>query len=149
MKEYHLPNVYIKTIAEEEYIPKYAHHDDAGADLKAYIEGEIPLFIGEIKGFRTGVKIELPHNVAGFVRSRSGLARNHGISVYGGGTIDPGYRGEIGITLINLGDRRYTIKPGERIAQLVLVPIIRAGFQKADVLSETLRGESGFGASGR
>ena len=138
----------IRTAAEKDFIPTYAHASDAGADLRACVDEEVKLWLGDRKTIPTGVRVELPANIAGFVRSRSGLAKNHGVVALEG-TIDPGYRGEIGITMINHGDRPYIIKRGDRIAQLVLVPVVHGTFIQAEKLSDSDRGESGFGASGR
>ncbi len=138
----------IPTVAEKGFIPEYSYDNDAGADLRAYIENEITLQPGESVSISSGIKIELPVNISGFVRSRSGLTRGHRVVVLGDGTIDPGYRGEIGVDLINLGKKPYTIKRGDRIAQLVLVPIIHGNFMRVKKLNDSERGENGFGSSG-
>ena len=134
--------------AKDGFIPTYANKDDVGADLKAYIEGRVRLNPGEWYCFPSGVKIALPHAIGGFVRSRSGLARKHAVVVLGDGTIDPGYRGEIGITLINHGKQPYIVSPGDRIAQLVLVNVSIGWFAQVDYLPNTERGDNGFGSTG-
>jgi dUTP pyrophosphatase len=98
----------------------------------------------------TGIAIALPPGHEGQVRPRSGLAARHGITVTNApGTIDEDYRGEVSVLLINLGEKAYTIEPGERIAQLVVAPVTRVSVQTTATLAETARGERGFGSTGR
>jgi dUTP pyrophosphatase len=128
--------------------PGYAHEGDAGADLvsteDATIEPGARVTVG------TGVAVALPAGYAGFVVPRSGLAARHGITIVNApGTVDSGYRGEIRVTLLNT-DRNepYAVSRGDRIAQLVLVPIARARFVPVETLSESERGTGGFGSTG-
>jgi dUTP pyrophosphatase len=98
----------------------------------------------------TGISLAIPPGFEGQVRPRSGLALHHGITVLNApGTIDADYRGEIGVILVNLGGDSYTIMPGERIAQLVIAPVVRCRFVTVPELPDTDRGEGGFGHSGR
>jgi dUTP pyrophosphatase len=98
----------------------------------------------------TGLRVEIPSGYEGQVRPRSGLAAKFGVTVANApGTIDSDYRGEVGVILVNLGTEDYSIEPGERIAQLVIAPVIQAAFRRADGLADTARGEGGFGSTGR
>ena len=128
--------------------PRYAHHDDAGADLCS--TDAITLNPGERATVGTGVAIALPEGYAAFVVPRSGLAARHGITIVNApGTVDAGYRGEIRVTLLNTdADAAYTIAPGDRIAQLVVMPVTRATFISVDELPESVRGANGFGSTG-
>ncbi|GAB3613333.1 dUTP diphosphatase [Humibacter ginsengisoli] len=128
--------------------PRYAHHDDAGADLCS--TDAVTLNPGERATVGTGVAIALPDGYVAFVVPRSGLAARHGITIVNApGTVDAGYRGEIRVTLLNTDARTaYTIAPGDRIAQLVLMPVTRATFISVDDLPESARGANGFGSTG-
>ena len=98
---------------------------------------------------RTGVAVAIPEGYAGLVHPRSGLAARHGISIVNApGTVDSGYRGEILVNLVNLGAEPFVVRPGDRIAQLVIVPVLRAEFLAVDSLPESDRGETGHGSSG-
>lgn len=129
-------------------LPAYAHPGDAGADLRA--AHEVTLQPGERALVGTGVAIGLPLGYVGLVHPRSGLAARHGISIVNApGTVDAGYRGEILVNLVNLDAREaFTIRRGDRIAQLVVQQVALAHFDEVDSLSETARGETGHGDSG-
>lgn len=128
-------------------LPKYAHEGDSGLDLFATEEQEIPS--GETMLIGTGISIELPRGMEAQIRPRSGLALKHSITVLNTpGTIDAGYRGEIGVILINHGKQSFKIHKGMKIAQMVIAPVIRAEIEEVEKLSETHRGESGFGSTG-
>ena len=130
-------------------VPARAHHDDAGLDLVA-IEG-LELGPGERGSVGTGLAIELPAGHAGLVVPRSGLAARHGVTVLNApGLIDAGYRGEVRVLLVNT-DRStpYRIEPGDRVAQLVVVPVATALPVLAERLADSARGEGGFGSTGR
>lgn len=135
-------------VADEVFLPNYAQPGDAGADLRS-VE-QLVLGPGERALVGTGVSIALPDGYAAFVVPRSGLAAKHGISIVNSpGTIDAGYRGEIKVILINLDPREsFQISVGDRIAQLILMPVTRAQFTRVDQLSSSVRGESGFGSTG-
>ena len=129
-------------------VPSYAHPGDAGADIHA--AEAVTLEPGERALVGTGVAIALPDGYAAFVHPRSGLAAKHGITIVNApGTVDAGYRGEIKVILVNLGQEAFTIQRGERIAQLVLAPVTRLAWQAVDSLDETERGAGGFGSTGR
>ena len=131
-------------------LPAYATKASAGADLKAVLDSPITLKTLERQIVFTGLKIALPEGYEAQVRPRSGLASKHGITVLNApGTIDADYRGEIGVILVNLSNTTFTIKPGDRIAQLVVAKFEQIDWLQTDQLSETDRGEGGFGSTGR
>lgn len=131
-------------------LPAYAHgpDEDAGLDLFSVAAASLPA-----RGWAavaTGIAVEIPAGYEGQVRPRSGLAVRHGIALLNApGTIDPGYRGEIQVLLINHADREYRIEPGQRIAQLVIAAYGRVECSWAEDLSESGRGAGGFGSTGR
>lgn len=130
--------------------PEYKSAGAAGADLRAHLPGPLVLEPGGRSAVPTGIRMELPEGWEAQVRPRSGLALEHGITCLNSpGTIDSDYRGEIRVILANLGSEPFTIKPGDRIAQLVLAPVGRASFLPAPGLSESGRGPGGFGSTGR
>ncbi len=129
-------------------LPAYAHEGDAGIDLYAACDVSLAPFQRAL--VPTGVAVAIPDGYAGFVQPRSGLANRHGLSfVNTPGLIDAHYRGEIKVIAINLDpDQTLTLRRGERIAQLVVQPIVRAQVVEVDDLDETRRGEGGFGSTG-
>ena len=128
--------------------PAYAHPGDAGADLVARVDVEIPP--GGRVTVPTGVSIALPDGYAAFVHPRSGLARRHGVTIVNApGTVDAGYRGEIQVTLLNTDrDETVHLRRGDRIAQLVVQKVERAWFIRAERLPGSHRGDAGFGSTG-
>ena len=141
----------IKIINKSEYeAPKYETEQSAGVDLRANIDEEIILYPMERKLIPTGIFIELPKGYEAQIRPRSGLAAKHGITVLNSpGTIDADYRGEIMVLLINLSNEYFSVKPGMRIAQMIIARHEQANFLDFDVLSETERGDGGYGSSGK
>ncbi|QLD12995.1 dUTP diphosphatase [Microbacterium oleivorans] len=129
-------------------VPAYAHPGDAGADLVS--TEALRLEPGQRALVSTGVRIALPEGFAAFVVPRSGLAAKHGITVVNApGTVDAGYRGEIKVTLLNTDTAdAYEIVPGDRIAQLIVMPVARARFIPVETLPDSVRGEGGFGSTG-
>ncbi|WP_080745813.1 dUTP diphosphatase [Clostridium novyi] len=128
-------------------IPFQAHEGDAGMDL--FSVEEITIKPMERKLIHTGIKIQLPKNTEAQIRPRSGLALKHGITVLNTpGTIDEGYRGEIGIILINLGSEEFKVEEGMKIAQMVIKPTLTLNVEEVVELTETTRGENGFGSTG-
>jgi dUTP pyrophosphatase len=141
--------VTIKKLTPEAFLPEYAHgpHEDAGMDLRA-IEAVV-LAPGVPQAVPTGLAIELPGGFEAQVRPRSGLALRHSITLPNApATIDPGYRGEIKVILLNLGGSEYHIHKGDRIAQLVVARYEPVEWNEGE-LGVTRRGEGGFGSSGR
>jgi len=131
-------------------LPAYMTPHAAGMDLYADIAAELRLTPGERALVGTGIAIALPEGYEAQVRPRSGLALKHGITMLNSpGTIDADYRGEIGVIVVNHGSEPFTIRSGERIAQLVVAPVVRAQLVQVDELSETDRGAGGFGHTGR
>ena len=140
----------IKKVNENAIIPKRATQGSAGMDLCACIDAPLTLRGGETAVIPTGIAIALPSNEAGaFVFARSGLAIKHGIGLLNSvGVIDSDYRGEIKVGVINQINEPYTIEPGERIAQLVVMPVCPVDTVEVESLDETARGEGGFGSTG-
>lgn len=128
--------------------PVYAHPGDAGADLRA--AEAVDLAPGERATIGTGVSIALPDGYAAFVMPRSGLAARHGITLVNApGTVDAGYRGEIRVTVLNTdAHETFAVRVGDRIAQLVIQPVVRARFVPVAELPGSHRGERGFGSTG-
>ncbi|MBN1631231.1 MAG: dUTP diphosphatase [Thermoleophilia bacterium] len=129
-------------------LPRRAHPGDAGADLFSVEEVAIPP--GERRSVGTGLALAIPDGYAGFVQPRSGLAAKHGIMLVNSpGLIDAGFRGEVRVLLYNSGDVPFEVQVGERIAQLVIQRVEEPDFVAAEGLPDTVRGEGGFGSSGR
>jgi dUTP pyrophosphatase len=141
----------VKIINESKHsLPAYQTEHAAGLDLQANLEESIILAPGERKLISTGLKIELPIGYEAQIRPRSGLAFKHGITVLNSpGTIDADYRGELKVLLINLGNEAFEIKDGERIAQMVISKHEQIKWQISTELSETNRGEGGYGSTGK
>lgn len=130
-------------------LPSYQTKGAAGADICACIETDVVIGVGERVMVPTGLFFEIPQGYEVQVRPRSGLAVKNGVTCLNTpGTIDNDYRGEIKVILINLGQKPFTVKNGDRIAQIVVSPVEQASFCKVDVLSSTERGEGGFGSTG-
>jgi dUTP pyrophosphatase len=133
-------------------LPAYQSEHAAGLDLLAAIPDTAPIILdpGKYMMVPTGLMIALPAGFEAQVRPRSGLAAKHGVTVLNSpGTVDADYRGEINVLLINHSDRPFTINRGERIAQMVIAPVVQATLAPATSLSSTDRGSGGFGSSGR
>ena len=136
-----------KKLSPEATVPVQAHPGDAGFDLVSMEKASLP--VGGRMLVHTGLAVEIPTGCEGQVRPRSGLALKHGITVLNApGTIDSGYRGEIGVILANFGSEPFEIEPGDRIAQLVIAPVATVGVEVAVELSRTERGTGGFGSTG-
>lgn len=139
----------VAKLKEEALLPTRAHEGDAGLDLYACESAHIGP--GERWSVGTGVGVEIPEGHAGLVLPRSGLARDHGIALVNApGLIDSGYRGELRVLLLNTDPAEtFRVEPGDRIAQLVLTPIATPEPTEVPTLTESMRGEGGFGSSGR
>jgi dUTP pyrophosphatase len=140
----------IKKLKENAKIPKRATTGSAGMDLYACIEEPITLAPGQLAVVPTGIAIELPDSsCAAFLYARSGLGVKHGICLSNGvGVIDSDYRGEICAGLCNVSDKPYTINPDERVCQMVIAPVLAPEVEEVSELSDTTRGEGGFGSTG-
>ena len=131
-------------------LPRYMTPEAAGTDVVAAVEETVELEPGARALIPTGLALEIPAGFEVQVRPRSGLAYKHGVTVLNApGTIDSDYRGEIGVILINHGDISFDVKRGERIAQLVVAPVVQGTFELVESLSETERGAGGFGHTGQ
>lgn len=131
-------------------LPAYQSVLAAGLDLLAAVDGKITLAPGARALVPTGLAMALPAGFEAQVRPRSGLAAKHGVTVLNTpGTIDADYRGEVKVILINLGDDPFEISRGDRVAQMVIAPVLQADIVEVEVLSETERGSGGFGSTGR
>ncbi|MBF0281651.1 MAG: dUTP diphosphatase [Zetaproteobacteria bacterium] len=131
-------------------LPHYASAMAAGADLRAAIDADVVLPVGEKMLIPTGFCMALPDGFEAQIRPRSGLALKHGVTVLNSpGTIDADYRGEIGVILINHGRVPFVIQRGDRIAQMVIARFSQADWQEVERLAETVRGEDGFGSTGK
>ena len=138
----------VDVLIKSSSVPAYSHPGDAGADLTS--TETLTLSPGERATVSTGVAIALPDGYAAFVVPRSGLAAAHGITIVNSpGTVDAGYRGEIRVTLLNTdAHASYDVSAGDRIAQLIVLPVSRARFIPVEELPGSHRGESGFGSTG-
>ena len=137
----------IKKIKENAILPTYAHKGDAGVDL--YSIEDYVLKPGERVLVSTGIRMAIPLGYEGQIRSKSGLALNHGMSLCNGvGTIDAGYHGEINVVTINHGEREFRIERGKKIAQMIFNKVEEAEFEEVEELDNTKRGEEGFGSTG-
>ena len=139
----------IKKIHPDAFLPEYAHgpDEDAGMDLRAV--GRVVLQPGEAQAVPTGLTVEVPSGYEAQVRPRSGLALKHSITVPNSpGTIDPGYRGELRVILLNLGSSPYVVEKGDKIAQMVIARYEAIEWEEGE-LKDSARGAGGFGSSGR
>ena len=135
-------------IASGARAPEYATEGSAGADLRAHLDRSLTIPPGGRCVVPTGLRLELPEGYEAQVRPRSGLALRHGLTVANApGTIDSDYRGEVKVILVNLGDEPFLVESGARVAQLVVAPVSRARFVESG-LTESSRGEGGFGSTG-
>ena len=142
--------VYIKKLKAQAAMPSYGSAEAAGADLYACLETAVEIAAGGTAMIPTGLAMELPEGTVGLVYARSGLASKKGLAPANKvGVIDSDYRGEVMVALHNHSAQAAVVEPGERIAQPVVAPVLRAAFAEADALSDTVRGEGGFGSTGR
>lgn len=135
------------TLDKNAVLPNRAHPFDAGADLCA-LEGGMILPYGGYAVFDTGVHVQVPESCMGAVKGRSGLAFNHRVIAHEG-TVDYGYTGSIKVLLFNFGEEAYFVKPGDRIAQLVIQSVVLVPFEQVKRLDKTDRADGGFGSTGR
>ena len=142
--------VLIKKLDSKVQLPKYKTDGSSGMDLMAFLESPVNLKPQESELIPTGISIAIPEDTEVQIRPRSGLAAKSNISVLNTpGTIDSDYRGEIKIILFNHGKEDFVINNNDRIAQMILMPIIKAEFEEVENLPKTLRGSGGFGSTGR
>jgi dUTP pyrophosphatase len=144
------PRVQIKKLRPDAIVPRYMTEQAAGLDLCAAIDAPITLQPGARVTVDTGLAMALPPGFEAQIRPRSGLARDHGITLVNApGTIDSDFRGAVMVLVINHGREPVTIEPGQRIAQMVIAPVVQAVLEVVDELSSTSRGSGGFGSTGR
>ncbi len=140
----------VKKLREGALLPTYGTAQAAGADLYACLEAPLTIAPGETAWVPTGLALEVPEGCAGLVYARSGLATKRGLAPANKvGVIDSDYRGEITVVLYNHGSEAQTISSGERIAQLIVTPVLTPAYTETDRLTETLRGTGGFGSTGK
>ncbi len=143
-------NLKFKKLHENVNLPSYQTEGAAGMDLCAFLDEPITLKSLERRLIPTGLKMEIPHGYEAQVRPRSGMSIKHGITLVNCvGTIDEDYRGELCVPVINLSTEEFTIHNGDRIAQMIIAPVTRANIEVVSELSETNRGEGGFGSTGK
>jgi dUTP pyrophosphatase len=143
--------IYIKRLKKDHAVslPQYMTEGSSGMDLFASLPQEVTLVPGERKLIPAGISVAIPEGFEGQIRPRSGLAIQKGIGIVNGpGTIDSDYRGEVGVLLINLGKESFTIRNGDRIAQMVISPVYRVILEEVDDLPPTRRQGGGFGHTG-
>ena len=144
-----MTKIQIKKLSNTVSIPKYETAGSSGMDIAAHIENNIIINPGEKALVSTGLSVAIPKGYEIQIRPRSGLAAKKNITVLNTpGTIDADYRGEIKVILINLGKEKFIIENGERIAQMVVCPVVQASLEEVKELSDTERGSDGFGSTG-
>jgi len=144
-----MTKIQIKKLSSSVSIPKYETSGSSGMDVAAHIENNIVIDPGEKALVSTGFSVAIPKGYEIQIRPRSGLAAKKNITVLNTpGTIDADYRGEIKVILINLGKEKFVIENGERIAQIVVCPVVQANLEEVKELSDTERGSGGFGSTG-
>jgi len=126
-------------------VPRYAYKGDAGMDL--YVPENTIIKVGERKSIPLGIAIEIPEGYVGILSDKSGLSHKHGLKSYGG-VIDSGYRGQIHVGMMNLSDKDYEFKSGEKIIQMLITPVMQMDIIEVDELCDSDRGDGGFGSSG-
>ena len=145
-----MPTIAVKKLDERAVLPTYGQEFAAGADLYDLLDEEVVFAPNETKLIHTGLAMEIPEGYAGLIYARSGLASKRGLAPANKvGVVDADYRGEVMVALHNHSAIEQKIAPGERIAQLVVAPFLKASFTETAELSDTVRGEGGFGSTGR
>ena len=145
-----IENISVKRLREDAKLPTYGSTEAAGADLYACLDNAVVIQPGETAFIPTGLAMELPRGYVGLIYARSGLACKHGLAPANKvGVIDSDYRGEFIVALHNHGNKEQTVKTGERIAQLVITPVITPQYREASELSATERSAGGFGSTGK
>ena len=142
--------ILIKKTSKEVITPKYKTDGSSGVDLSAFLDKEVVIKPNSSELIPTGLQVAIPKELEIQIRPRSGLAAKENIGVLNSpGTIDSDYRGELKIILFNHGNKDFIINNGDRIAQMVLVPILKMEFEEVDSLPDTVRGQGGFGSTGK
>ena len=142
--------ILVKKFDKDIKLPVYKTPGSSGMDLVAYIKSKINIKPGKSAIIPTGIAVAIPKNYEIQIRPRSGLAAKKGISVLNTpGTVDSDYRGEIKIILINLSKKKFIVKSGDRVAQMVLCPVVKGDLKEVKILPKTVRGKGGFGSTGK
>ena len=142
--------ILVKKFDKNIKLPTYKTSGSSGMDLMAYIKNKITINPGKIALVPTGIAVAIPENYEIQIRPRSGLAAKKGISVLNTpGTVDSDYRGEIKIILINLSKKSFIVKSGDRVAQMIVCPVVKGKLQEVKSLPKTVRGKGGFGSTGK
>ena len=139
-------NLKIKKLKEDAKLPTYAHIGDAGFDL--YIPNDLTIKSGERLSIPLGLAMEIPEGYTGLLLDKSGLSHKHGLKSFGG-VIDAGYRGEFHVGIMNLSDKDYSFSKGDKIIQMLIMPVARMNIIEANELTESDRGTGAFGSSGK
>ena len=145
-----MTEILIKKLSKDVALPKYETDGSSGLDLAANIDKQIKILPGKSEIIPTGLAVAIPKNFEIQIRPRSGLAAKSQISVLNTpGTIDSDYRGELKVILFNHGTKDFIVNNNDRIAQMILMPVLKVNFQEVDDLPETIRGTGGFGSTGK
>lgn len=145
-----MDKIKVKKLREDAVLPTYGTAFSAGADLYACLQEDVTILPGETKKIPTGLAMEIPTGCAGLIYARSSLGTKRGLAPANKvGVVDSDYRGEFMIFLHNHGTEPQTVQHGDRVAQLLITPVFTPGFVEADALSDTIRGEGGFGSTGK
>lgn len=145
-----MSSIAVKKVRPNAILPTYGSNEAAGADLYACLEESVTIGAGETVFIPTGIAMEVPKGYAGLVYARSSLGAKRGLAPANKvGVIDSDYRGEIAVVLHNHGQVAQTVAPGERIAQLVITPVLTPAYEEVDELTDTHRGSGGFGSTGK
>ena len=145
-----MSTIRVKKLVPNAVLPTYGTNEAAGADLYACLEEAVSIAPGEICWVGTGIALEVPKGCAGLIYARSSLGVKRGLAPANKvGVIDSDYRGEIRVVLLNHSNQVQTVFPGERIAQLIITPVLTPAYEEVDELSDTVRGVGGFGSTGK
>jgi dUTP pyrophosphatase len=139
--------ILIRKLSITARLPTYAYDTDAGMDLFSVRCAVIS--IGQSKVLQTGISVAIPEGYLGLIRPRSGIAKNHQVTMCSSGVIDSGYRGEITVQLINLGHETFQVRCGDRIAQMLILPVLHIDWEEVDELPESDRDINGYGSTGK
>lgn len=145
-----MEKINVKLLHPKAHMPTYGSSEAAGADLYACLEAPVTIQPGEVYWVSTGIALEVPKGCAGLVFARSSMGAKRGLAPANKvGVIDSDYRGEVRVVLLNHSNQPQTLEPGERVAQLVIVPVFTPGFEQVAELDDTARGTGGFGSTGK
>ncbi len=145
-----MSTIRVKKLSANAILPTYGSNEAAGADLYACLDEAVEIQPGEVFWVPTGIALEVPKGCAGLIYARSSLGVKRGLAPANKvGVIDSDYRGEIRVVLLNHSNQVQTVAPGERIAQLIITPVLTPAYDEVEELSDTQRGEGGFGSTGK